>query len=1227
MTRFTKRNSARKNGDRKSLTHRHLSVESLESRELLAVDMTALDVSSNDRLIDMGLLEGDAAEMVHIINPQFKDGTSGESRGDQPGRQAAGAERVNRSDNWFSKLSPVVRSSIEHARDLRAFSDTELRAAPSWAVVTGNPEACNELLDAINPNSVHDHTDLFRDRLNVSVWEVQLANPGDYRQLVELARQDGGRSGTPDTAPVIVDVFPLFTVQDAPTGTLDPATVNDPGFANQWYLDATANNTQWGIDAEGAWATATGEDVTIAIVDTRQDVLHLDLAGSYNAAISFDSGNIDWNNDGIPGDNNPNVTMVGNNPNWPNILDTDANFDGILETDRFQFQSHGTAVAGIALGDDEGTGIVGVAPDANYAAFNFLEPTQGTNAPFLAQSIPNTFSAANIAPIDVFNNSWGSPDTRLLRYRNALDLQAMENAATSGIFVKSAGNNRDVNNNVNPVFNGWDRTNYDAAHMRQTIMVAAAQQDGGVEFYSNPGSNNLISAPVNQTAGANSLTSDVTDDFFGQRGYAVGTTTDFNGTSAAAPMVSGTVALMLETNPGLDGRNVQHILIDTAQKNGLIDLNNDGIFDGGDGNSDGVIDTINLRNTFLGTVDTTGNGIPDTIFDTDRNGAADPYHTGWFQNGAGNWVSDNFGFGMLDTNSAVQSASTWVSVGPELHVNSPSKTPFFGAIPEGNLAGLNSLNSIDSYFSESHLQVEWVEITVEATVPDQSNLMLALQSPSGTQSVLMAPGGLSADNLGNAQTDIDTFTFSTNQFWDESANGVWTLQALDTVVGDGLVGTIDNWQIDIYGTCCDASPLKVISVDNSLTSVGNLAKMALAAGGLESDMYEMNQVNQVGESLSMGVFSNGIASGLPMDEGLLFTSGRLKDAVGPNDRDDTGGGNNPSDWNNPGHKLLDNLTGQKTFDASGLEIYFTPTEDVEISFDHLFGSEEFDEYVGSVFNDGAGIFLGVTKGPDSHYTDGAILPINLAQTFNGEDLTVNELASQKNNGSVSGKYYNPNPICGDMNWEYDGTSLLSHTNNVKLNAGWNYYIGIMVADAFDGIYDSAFAIGLDGSSADANDIFTKHRRPLLPISKYAQMDTNLKLDGAKDSPVDFKQTPWTDLRLPTGVPNSHPTAIDMAWRDMELPQNRTRNLLLSSDRDNSNLLGNRTRRLQASDARNVRANEMDDILSEGRNRLLHNTSIPDAQADALASALGRDRESSYPALLDFLLGDDKWLNV
>ena len=109
---------------------------------------------------------------------------------------------------------------------------------------------------------------------------------------------------------------------------------------------------------------------------------------------------------------------------------------------------------------------------------------------------------------------------------------------------------------------------------------------------------------------------------------------------------------MLEANPSLTLRDVQHILAKTSVKNGLFDSNGDGQLDainpnaGGNAAVPGSAGSIELRTTFQPGVNTTF-------------GITDGHNTGWFQNGAGNWVSDSFGFGIVDAGAAVNAASTW----------------------------------------------------------------------------------------------------------------------------------------------------------------------------------------------------------------------------------------------------------------------------------------------------------------------------------------------------------------------------------------------------------------------------------------------------------------------------------------------------------------------------------------------------------------------------------------
>ncbi|HUR53852.1 MAG TPA: proprotein convertase P-domain-containing protein, partial [Gemmataceae bacterium] len=154
---------------------------------------------------------------------------------------------------------------------------------------------------------------------------------------------------------------------------------------------------------------------------------------------------------------------------------------------------------------------------------------------------------------------------------------------------------------------------------------------------------------------------------------------DFGGTSAAAPEVSGVVALMLQVNPGLTWRDVKHILADTAVKN-------------------------------------------------------DPTDPGWVRNGAGHWVNHKYGFGQVDAAAAVRAAAGWRNVGAE-QVVAPDAVAVGRTIPDNNGGtGVTSPVTIDAL-----IRVETVEVMFNASTTRRGDLRVVLTSPDGTQSVLAEP--------------------------------------------------------------------------------------------------------------------------------------------------------------------------------------------------------------------------------------------------------------------------------------------------------------------------------------------------------------------------------------------------------------------------------------------------------------------------------------------------------
>ena len=90
------------------------------------------------------------------------------------------------------------------------------------------------------------------------------------------------------------------------------------------------------------------------------------------------------------------------------------------------------------------------------------------------------------------------------------------------------------------------------------------------------GANVLVAAPT-QGASPHAIT---TTDITGAAGYNAGSTNDlsdldytrtFNGTSAATPLVTGAVALILSVRPELTWRDVRRVLALSARKNDPLD--------------------------------------------------------------------------------------------------------------------------------------------------------------------------------------------------------------------------------------------------------------------------------------------------------------------------------------------------------------------------------------------------------------------------------------------------------------------------------------------------------------------------------------------------------------------------------------------------------------------------------------------------------------------------------
>ncbi len=474
------------------------------------------------------------------------------------------------------------------------------------------------------------------------------------------------------------------------------ATPNDTLFPDQWHLDNTGQGSGTAgedVNITSVWDIYQGSSSeVIAIVDDGLEIAHEDLSPNIIAGQSWDY---------VEGDQDPTAG------------------------------DHGTSCAGVAAASGfNSLGVTGAAPQAGLVGHRLLGASTDVNE---ADALTR-----NNNLIDIYSNSWGPPDAappNFFVYREgpgSLTEDALENGVTNGrgglgsIYVWAGGNGYDS-----------DNSNYDGyANSRYTIAVAASTNDGDRADYSEKGANILVNAPSLECSTCSPGIT--TTDRSGSEGYnnTGNYYSGFGGTSAATPLVAGVIALMFETNPDLTWRDVQRILITTAEKN-----------DSGD--------------------------------------------TGWATNGTGYDINYHYGFGRIDAQAAValSAASTCdYAVVPNVNGSSSPDLP----IPDNNTIGVSdTINITDDVI------IEFVEVYF--TADDHTywgDLEITLLSPEGTESVLSEQhlSGYSDDY----DMWYVNWRFGSVRHFGESSQGDWTITIRDLFPAD--TGTFQTWSINIYGT-------------------------------------------------------------------------------------------------------------------------------------------------------------------------------------------------------------------------------------------------------------------------------------------------------------------------------------------------------------------------------------------------------------------------------------------
>lgn len=288
---------------------------------------------------------------------------------------------------------------------------------------------------------------------------------------------------------------------------------------------------QWGLEDSGLNRVANragNPQVIVAVIDTGVDYNHPDL----NPNIWINPGEAGAKaNNGIDDDGNG---YIDDYMGWDFVENDNKPWD--KTGGFFGNPGHGTHCAGvIGAASNNGFGISGIAPGVRIMPLRFLsERGEGTTADALRAVKYATDMGAWIT-----SNSWGGPDDDPAESKALQEVFA--DASAKGRLIIAAAGNESFNVDSDP------RQAAPASYNMPTqITVAATDRNGRMASFSNYGAKLVhVGAP-----GVGILSTVPNGKFM-----------NMDGTSMAAPMVSGAVALYWSQNPQMSAMAVKNALM------------------------------------------------------------------------------------------------------------------------------------------------------------------------------------------------------------------------------------------------------------------------------------------------------------------------------------------------------------------------------------------------------------------------------------------------------------------------------------------------------------------------------------------------------------------------------------------------------------------------------------------------------------------------------------------
>lgn len=207
-----------------------------------------------------------------------------------------------------------------------------------------------------------------------------------------------------------------------------------------------------------------------------------------------------------------------------------------------------------------------------------------------------------------------------------------------------------------------------------------------------------------------------------------------------------------------------------------------------------------------------------------------------------------------------------------------------------------------------------------------------------------------------------------------------------------------------------------------------------------------------GVSNQSGIFTTGLGT-IGFGSGIILSSGIVSGIAGPNGTptETLGVGAAPGadlsyDLGTPGDAALSTLSGETTYDANVLGFNFQfgdGTMGGDLFFNYVFASEEYLDYVNSIYNDVFGFFVD---------------DVNIALLPDTLPVAVNNVNPLKNSSYYRNNVPNTNFYPNEMlDIKYDGLTVVLQAKMLGLGPGV-HTMKFAVADASDHVLDAAVFI-------------------------------------------------------------------------------------------------------------------------------------------------------------------------